>query len=231
MGRAIELGKIWSFVLGFRSLVARLVPFKRESEQWGRIFLATESVNSLRISAPQWWPLKELSQKCEGRKEKCAFLTRQSVNSQQLCEFLAWESVNSSPILSRQWWRHFRLSLSLSLSLCISLSHRLYLTHNIGSASALPILIFLFFLFKGLPAVWALIDREGVSNEPRLEQWENHKGKQNEYSWLGCGLLNWPFRWWVQQLWGTGRERERGGGGGIRRGSRCQFMSLYVERE
>ena len=28
----------------------------------------------------------------------------------------------------------------LSLSLCISLSHRMYLTHNIGSASALPII-------------------------------------------------------------------------------------------
>ena len=37
------------------------------------------------------------------------------MNSQQLCEFLALESVNSSPILARQWWRHFRLSLSLSL--------------------------------------------------------------------------------------------------------------------
>ena len=49
---------------------------------------------------------------------------------------------NSSPILARQWWRHFRLFLSLSLSLCISLSlsHRMYLTHNIGSASALPII-------------------------------------------------------------------------------------------
>ena len=31
-------------------------------------------------------------------------------------------------------------SFSLSLSLCISLSHRMYLTHNIGSASALPII-------------------------------------------------------------------------------------------
>ena len=60
----------------------------------------------------------------------------------QLCEFLARESVNSSPILARQWWRHFRLSLSLSLSLCISLSlsHQKYLTHNIGSASALSII-------------------------------------------------------------------------------------------
>ena len=56
----------------------------------------------------------------------------------QLCDFLARESVNSAPILARQWWRHFRLSLSLCISL--SLSHRKYLTHNIGSASALPII-------------------------------------------------------------------------------------------
>ena len=46
--------------------------------------------------------------KCEGRNEKW--------------EFLARESVNSSPILARQWWRHFRLSLSVSLSLSLSLS-------------------------------------------------------------------------------------------------------------
>ena len=46
------------------------------------------------------------------------------------CEFIAIRAklVTSLP------------SLSLSLSLCISLSHRKYLTHNIGSASALPII-------------------------------------------------------------------------------------------
>ena len=38
MGRTIGLGRIWSFVLGFRSLVSRLAAFKRESEQRGRIF-------------------------------------------------------------------------------------------------------------------------------------------------------------------------------------------------
>ena len=32
-------------------------------------------------------------------------------------------------------------SISLSLSLSLSLSHRKYLTHNIGSASALPIML------------------------------------------------------------------------------------------
>ena len=50
-----------------------------------------------------------------------------------------------SPILARQWWRHFRLSLSVSLSLSLlslSLSHRMYLTHNIGNASAFPIIAY-----------------------------------------------------------------------------------------
>ena len=51
------------------------------------------------------------------------------------CKFIANYSatmVTSLPSLS--------VSLSLSLSVCISLSHRKYLTHNIGSASALPII-------------------------------------------------------------------------------------------
>ena len=39
------------------------------------------------------------------------------------CEFLARESVNSSPILARQWWRHFRLCLSVSLSLSPKVPH------------------------------------------------------------------------------------------------------------
>ena len=44
----IRQGRIWSFFLGFRSLVARLAPLKhlRKLEQRGRNFLATESVNS-----------------------------------------------------------------------------------------------------------------------------------------------------------------------------------------
>ena len=50
----IGLGGIWSFVLGFRSLVARLVPFERGGTKRAKKILATESVNSLRFSAPQW---------------------------------------------------------------------------------------------------------------------------------------------------------------------------------
>ena len=138
MGRTIGLGRIWSFVLGFRSLVARLAPFKRETEsrnKEGEFFGNVKC--ELRISAPQWW-----DRKCEGRNKKCDFLARESVNSQQLCEFLAWESVNASPILARQIVNDDVTSVYLSfyLSLYLSLSHRAYLTHNIGSASALPII-------------------------------------------------------------------------------------------
>ena len=53
------------------------------------------------------------------------------------CKFIANFSatmVTSLPSLS------VSLSLSLSLSVSLSLSHRKYLTHNIGSASALPII-------------------------------------------------------------------------------------------
>ena len=98
-------------------------------------FLASESANLSPILARQWWrhfrlwwPL------CEGRDGKCE-------GGNDKCEFLARESANLSPILARQWWRHFRLTTSVSLLPSLSLSHRLYLTHNIGSASALPIIL------------------------------------------------------------------------------------------
>ena len=99
-----------------------------------------ESVNSLRISAPPWWPLREgRDGKCEGRNEKCEFLARESVSSSPIvrifgkgkCEFIA----NFSAIMVTSL-----PSISLSLSVSLSLSHQKYLTHNIGSASALPII-------------------------------------------------------------------------------------------
>ena len=86
--------------------------------------------------------------KCEGRNEKCEFLARElGVSSSPIvrifgkgkCKFSANFSakmVTSLPSLSLS----FSLSLSLSVSLSLSLSHRKYLTHNIGSASALPII-------------------------------------------------------------------------------------------
>ena len=78
----IGLGRIWSFVLGFRSLVAQLALFEWVGTKRAKKILATESVNPLRISAPQWWPLSEgRDGNCEGRNEKCEFLARESVNS------------------------------------------------------------------------------------------------------------------------------------------------------
>ena len=58
-------------------------------------------------------------------KLRCTFLARRSA---KLIASFSATMVTSLP------------SFSLSLSLCISLSHRMYLTHNIGSASALPII-------------------------------------------------------------------------------------------
>ena len=69
-------------------------------------------------------------------KEKCKIF-RQHYGA----NFWQGKVQNSSPISALLRWRHFRLTLSLSLSLCISLSHRAHLTHNIGSASALPIML------------------------------------------------------------------------------------------
>ena len=87
-------------------------------------FLATESVNSASFK-------REETKVQIFRKEKCKTLRQYQGKVQ-----------NSSPISALLRWRHFRLSLSLSLSLYLSLylSHRAHLTHNIGSASALPII-------------------------------------------------------------------------------------------
>ena len=104
--------------------------FERGGTKRAKNFLAMESVNSLRISAPQWLPLGPLREgrdgKCEGRNEKCEFLAREvSVSSSPIvrifgkgkCKFIANFSatmVTSLPSLS--------VSLSLSLSLTESTS-------------------------------------------------------------------------------------------------------------
>ena len=76
--------------------------------------------------------------KCEERNEKCEFLARESVNSSPFvrtfgkgkCKLIANFSATIVTSLP-----------SVSVSLSLSLSHRKYLTHNIGSASALPIIL------------------------------------------------------------------------------------------
>ena len=90
-------------------------------------FLATESVNSA--------PFKR------GETEVQIFWQRKAQNSSPIlrCTFLARRSAKLIANFSATMVTSLP-SFSLSLSLCISLSHRMYLTHNIGSASALPII-------------------------------------------------------------------------------------------
>ena len=66
----------------------------------------------------------ELSAIQEGRNWGAIFLARKSAKFfAQGAHFWQGDWVqNSSPILARQWWRHFRHSLSLSLSVSLSLS-------------------------------------------------------------------------------------------------------------
>ena len=93
-------------------------------------FLATESVNS----APFKRGKTEVQIFWKGKAQnsspilRCTFLARRSANL--IANFRA-TMVTSLP------------SFSLSVSLSLSLSHRMYLTHNIGSASALPFALLL----------------------------------------------------------------------------------------
>ena len=82
----------------------------------------------------------ELSANQKRRNEGANFWQGKVQNSSPIQGANFWQGKvqNSSPILARQCWRHFRLSLFLCISL--SLSHRAYLTHNIGNASAFPIM-------------------------------------------------------------------------------------------
>ena len=97
-------------------------------------FLATESVNS----APFKRGETEVQIFWQGKAQnfspilRCTFLARRS--AKLIANFSA-TMVTSLP------------SFSLSLYLSLSLSHRMYLTHNIGSDSALPII----YILQGLP--------------------------------------------------------------------------------
>ena len=112
----IGLGRIWScwsFVLGFRSLVARLVPFERGGTKWAKKCLAIESV-ILWTHCQFQRHNGDLSVKGEtgsvkgetkSAKGKCKFITNFSATM-----------VTSLPSLS------LSLSVSLSLSLTESTS-------------------------------------------------------------------------------------------------------------
>ena len=91
-------------------------------------FLATESVNSA--------PIKR------GKTEVQIFWQGKAQNSSPIlrCTFLARRSAKLISNFSAKMVTSLP-SFSLSLSVSLSLSHRMYLTHNIGSTSALPIII------------------------------------------------------------------------------------------
>ena len=91
-------------------------------------FSATESVNSA--------PFKR------GKTEVQIFWQGKAQNSSPIlrCRFLARRSAKLLANFSATMVTSLP-SFSLSLYLSLSLSHRMYLTHNIGSASALPIII------------------------------------------------------------------------------------------
>ena len=92
-------------------------------------FLATENVNSAPFKMGEtevqivWQGIAQNSSSIL----RCTFLARRR---EKLIANFSATMVTSLP----------SFSLSLSLSVSLSLSHRMYLTHNIGSASALPII-------------------------------------------------------------------------------------------
>ena len=108
-------------------------------------FLATESVNS----APFKRGETEVQIFWQGKAQYSSPILR--------CTFLARKEQNSSPILARQWWRHFRLSLSL----CI-----------IGSAEALPILCVRYF--------WWERERERERDTERERERERERDTERE---------------------------------------------------
>ena len=119
---------VQNFVLGFRSLVVRLVPFERGGTKRAKFFLAMESgIANFSATMVTSGPLREgRDGKCEGRKEKCEFLARKSVSSSPIvrifgkgkCKFIANFSATMVTSLP---------SFSVSLSLSLSLTHRKYL--------------------------------------------------------------------------------------------------------
>ena len=124
--------EIPSFALLLRSPVNHAIRQCEECELFEKCnVFGTESVNSAPFKRGEtevqffWQGIAQNSSSIL----RCTFLARRS--AKLIANFSA-TMVTSLP--------SFSLSLSLSLSLSVSLSHRMYLTHNIGSASALPII-------------------------------------------------------------------------------------------
>ena len=109
-----------------RHLTVRILRKMRSVPKSGT-FLATESVNIQPIQ--------------ERRNEGAKFWQEKVQNSSPIlrCNFLARKSAKLIANFSATMVTSLP-SISLSLYLSLSLSHRAYLTHNIGNASAFPII-------------------------------------------------------------------------------------------
>ena len=131
MGRTIGLGRIWSFVLGFRSLVARLAPFKRELEQRGRFFwqrkvgthceFQRHNGDHFRKERQEVW--REKRRVRIFGKGKCEVTAIVRIFGMGKCKLIANFSAKMMTSLP-----------SISLSLCISLSLSLSLSPSVPPA-------------------------------------------------------------------------------------------------
>ena len=98
--------------------------------------------------------------KCGGRNWGAIFWQGKAQNSSPIlrCTFLARRSAKLIANFSATMVTSLP-SFSLCISLSLSLSHRMYLTHNIGNASAFPIIRKLHF-FNGVYSLkWRMTDR------------------------------------------------------------------------
>ena len=127
MGRKIGLGRIWSlknFVLGFRSLVARLAPFKRESEQRGRIFwqrkVWTANFSATMVRQEVWREKRKVRFFGKGKCELTAIVRIFGMGKCKLIANFSATMMTSLPSIS------LSLSLSLYLSLSPSVPHAQY---------------------------------------------------------------------------------------------------------
>ena len=122
MGRTIGLGRICSFVLGFRSLVAQLAPLKKKSEQRGRIFwqrkVWTANFSATMVRQEVWREKREVRFFGKGKGELTAIVRIFGLGKCKLIANFSATMMTSLPSIS--------LSLSLYLSLSPSVPHTQY---------------------------------------------------------------------------------------------------------
>ena len=136
----------------------------------------------------------EFSANQEGRNWGAIFWQGKAQNSSPIlrCTFLARRSAkliaNFSAIMVTSLPS---FSLSLYLSLSLSLSHRMYLTHNIGSASALPIIG----SASALPIIQRKRERERERERER-RKWRHHcRAKIGDEFTLSLAKNSHNWRW------------------------------------